>query len=100
MNTRPDYTVLQGVTKTFGYGNFVRVKLENLPILSGTNGLPISVRIDNNPAVPLTQKQMDQISLALEFDETVQHVVALLEKRIIHGDPIVRKTLCKLFKSL
>jgi len=98
---RPAYAVLQAMTKTFSYGNYVRVKLENVPVLSGVthHGLPISVKIDNNPSIPLSKRQLNDIASVLKFDDTTKLVVQMLEKNIIHGDEMTRNTLIKLFEN-
>ena len=99
MNTtasRLDYQVTQSVTKSFGIGNYIRVKLENIPVLPHFL-VPLKLVIGDLPAIDLTVEQKEHLAIALKMDETTLQVLQMLEKRVVHGDNAVRKNLAKLF---
>jgi hypothetical protein len=90
-----DFTVRQSVTRTFGYNEYVKVRLENIPFEDTVCARPLTMHIGKLSTV-LTKKQLDHIAVALQMDEDTLQIVRILEQRIIRGDAQIKKDLIKL----
>lgn len=90
-----DFAVRQSLTKTYGYNEYVKVRIENIPTEGSICARPLIMHIGKLSTV-LTKKQLDLIAVALQMDEDTLQIVRILQQQVIRGDAQVKKDLIAL----
>jgi hypothetical protein len=89
------YVVRQSVTKTFGYNDYIRVQIDNIPMPNNVFSRPLILRI-GNMAIEVTKTQLDHIAIGLQMDETSLNAIRLLRTEIIRDNEHIKNDLVKL----